>query len=202
MRRVAALLLWSPVLVCAQDLGSHGTSYKITEPDTVQVIKQRLQAKIESGEWERLVKENQARAKERVVLPPPVEGLGTAILPRTFWFDPAFRVERDIRTPDGQLIVAQGTMINPLDYAPFRKTWVFVDGREPKQTEWAQGKLADPNVQPIFVAGKWMDYWREWQRRTYFDQGGILVKKLGIHATPALVRQDGNRIRIDEIVLP
>jgi conjugal transfer pilus assembly protein TraW len=33
----------------------------------------------------------------------------------------------------------------------------------------------------------------------YFDQSGLLTKKLGIHHVPALVTQEGMRLRIEEI---
>jgi conjugal transfer pilus assembly protein TraW len=40
------------------------------------------------------------------------------------------------------------------------------------------------------------------QRRFYFDQGGKLIRRFGIGAVPARVRQQGRALEVSEIVLP
>jgi conjugal transfer pilus assembly protein TraW len=42
---------------------------------------------------------------------------------------------------------------------------------------------------------------QQWNIRLYFDQHGRYSAQLGIKALPAVVRQEGERLRIDEIVL-
>jgi conjugal transfer pilus assembly protein TraW len=54
-------------------------------------------------------------------------------------------------------------------------------------------------IKPILVNGGPMDLMRRWKKRVYFDQGGSMVKRLGIENVPALVTQDGKRLRIDEL---
>jgi conjugal transfer pilus assembly protein TraW len=41
---------------------------------------------------------------------------------------------------------------------------------------------------------------RRWQRPVFYDQQGLLVRRLGIRQVPALVTQDGRRLRIDELL--
>jgi conjugal transfer pilus assembly protein TraW len=36
----------------------------------------------------------------------------------------------------------------------------------------------------------------------YFDQQGSLIRRFGIRQVPALVSQEGLRLRIDEVALP
>ncbi len=36
----------------------------------------------------------------------------------------------------------------------------------------------------------------------YYDQQGTLTRRFGIRQVPALVSQEGSRLRIDEVVLP
>lgn len=186
-----------------QDLGVYGQTYPIQEPDQIEAMKNKIRQKMESGEFDRLKKEAQDQVKASTLEPPPVAGLAAATEPRVFWFDPTVRVEKAILGPNGMVVVPAGTTINPLDYSPFVGKWIFIDGREEQQRKWAKAQLIDTTVRPIFVAGRWMDSWREWGRRTYFDQGGAIVHRLGIHATPAIVTQDpdGRRIRIEEVVL-
>jgi conjugal transfer pilus assembly protein TraW len=40
---------------------------------------------------------------------------------------------------------------------------------------------------------------RAWKQTVYYDQGGSLVRRLGIRQVPAIVSQDGKRLRIDEV---
>lgn len=197
------LCLWSSI-VSAQNLGTHGMTYRIAEPDFTEGIKSRVKAKMDSGEFDRLRDEAKSRVKEHFLSPPPVQGLTPATEYREFFFDPTITVTEDVMTPSGAVIVPAGTSINPLDYVPFTQRWIFIDGREPAQLDWARKQLsADDGIKPIFIAGEWVSQWKKWQHRTYFDQGGALVRKFGIVATPAVVSQssDGRSIRIEEIVV-
>ncbi len=42
---------------------------------------------------------------------------------------------------------------------------------------------------------------KSWRIPVYFDQHGRLIKKLGIAQVPALVTQEGMRLRIDVLVM-
>lgn len=203
LRWLAFLLpgVFGVTLASAQDLGIHGRSYGITEPEMVEVIKDRMRAKVLSGEFDRMREEARDRVKEHFTNPPPVANLQPATESRVFFYDPTIRVEEAIRAPSGAIVVPAGTQINPLEYSPFTQTWLILDGREEKQMHWARERLSQPEVKAIFIAGKWMDKWREWGTPTYVDQGGAIVRRLGIVSTPAIIRQsdDGRSIRVEEV---
>jgi conjugal transfer pilus assembly protein TraW len=40
---------------------------------------------------------------------------------------------------------------------------------------------------------------RAWKRPVFYDQGGTLIRRLGIRQVPAVVSQDGKRLRVDEV---
>ena len=42
---------------------------------------------------------------------------------------------------------------------------------------------------------------KAWQTPVYYDQEGTLVRKLGITGVPAIVSQEGSRLRIDEVTV-
>ena len=54
-------------------------------------------------------------------------------------------------------------------------------------------------VKPIMVAGPPLEMSRKWKTQVYFDQGGALVRKLGIQRVPSLVTQENKKLRIDEL---
>ena len=41
---------------------------------------------------------------------------------------------------------------------------------------------------------------KAWRTPVYYDQQGVLTRRLGIKQVPAIVSQEGRRIRIDELV--
>ena len=112
-------------------------------------------------------------------------------------FDPAITVVRDIRTPDGTLIAAAGTRINPLERMTLASDLLFVDGRRAAEVSWA---LAHENpAKIVLLAGRPLELMREHSRQFFFDQGGRLAARFGLRFTPSLVEQAGSRLRITEI---
>ena len=74
------------------------------------------------------------------------------------------------------------------------------DGNDPQQVRDARALIDDygGKVKPILVAGSYLDLMKVWQLSVYFDQQGVLTTKFGITQVPALVSQEGMRLRIDE----
>ena len=42
---------------------------------------------------------------------------------------------------------------------------------------------------------------KSWRQPVYYDQLGLLTRRLGITKVPALVSQEGLRLRIDELAI-
>ena len=99
-------------------------------------------------------------------------------------------------------IVPPGTVINPLDTVTLSQALLFIDARDREQVARAR-KLVDERqgkVKVILTGGSYLDLMRRWQRPVFYDQQGNLTTKLGIRQVPALVTQDGRRLRIDELL--
>ena len=60
-------------------------------------------------------------------------------------------------------------------------------------------KHYDGQLKAILVNGQPLEMSRQWKTQVYFDQGGSLVRKLGITRVPSLVSQEGKKLRIDEL---
>jgi conjugal transfer pilus assembly protein TraW len=58
---------------------------------------------------------------------------------------------------------------------------------------------AAAKLKVILTGGSYLDLMRRWKRPVFFDQQGTLTEKLGIRHVPALVTQDGKRLKIEEI---
>lgn len=185
----------------ATDLGSVGPTHEIKEPDLIEVIKSRLDQMARSGELARKETEYRNRVVQGIEAPKAISGVRFTQSPRTFHVNPAMVLAQNIRDAKGQLLFAKGAQINPLDLVSLSKKLVFFDGNDARQVAYAKQAIAKQGggTKPILVGGQPLKLMRIWKRPVYFDQGGTLVKRLGIQQVPAIVSQDGKRLRVDEV---
>ena len=200
---VLGLMLGAAGGVRAMDLGVIGPTYEISEPHLLQMIEQRLREKERSGELGRLEAEARERGIATVKNPPPVTGLRATEMVRTFYFDPSLTLDRNILGPQGELLFAAGTRKNPLEVVSLSRHLLFFDARDPRQVGRARQLIAhyQGRVKPILVGGSYLDLMQSWHVPVYYDQQGLLTRRLGITQVPALVSQEGLRLRIDELAV-
>ncbi len=188
----------------AVDLGTLGPTYGIAEPHLLDFIGQRLRDKERSGELQRLMQEAQSRGIDAVRQPRPVDGLRATQIARSFHVDPSFTLDRNITDGQGRLLYAAGTRRNPLDVVSLSRRLLFFDARDRRQLARARELIAryEGQVKPILTGGSYLELMQAWRVPVYYDQQGTLTRRLGIEQVPALVSQDGPRLRIDELALP
>ena len=185
----------------AEDLGAIGPTYAINEPNLLAFIEQRLREKERSGELARLEAQARSRGTEAVTQPKPVAGLRATETARSFYFDPSFTLDRNILDAQGHLLFAAGLRKNPLEVVSLSKHLLFFDARDRRQVARARELIASHQgkVKPILTAGSYLDLMKSWRTPVYYDQQGVLVRRFGITQVPALVSQEGMRLRIDEL---
>ncbi len=198
---MTGLNTWAATAPVVQDLGTIGPTYEISETHLLDVIRQRLRAKEQSGELAQLIKAAQARGIASVEQPTPVPGLRSTESARTFYVDPTWALDRNILDAQGRLMFAAGTRKNPLEVVSMSKHLLFFDGRDRQQVAraWALIKQSSKPLKPILTAGSYLDLMKSWRVPVYYDQQGLLVRRFGIQQVPALVSQEGLRLRVDEL---
>ncbi len=185
----------------AREIGVIGPVYPIAEPNLLEEILARLRAAGEDGTLARLQHEALAGVRQSVEHPAPVTGLARVTQARHFYFDPSIVVQEAILDIDGRVLVAPGTRVNPLDVVALSQALLFFDARDTKQLLHARKLIdeRDGKVKVILTGGSYLELMRRWQRPVFYDQQGALTTKLGIRQVPALVTQEGARLRIDEL---
>jgi conjugal transfer pilus assembly protein TraW len=183
------------------DLGVLGPTYEIAEPHLLQMIEQRLREKERTGELARIAQDARERGRSAVRHPLPIEGIVTTREARTFYVDPTFTLDRNILGPRGELMFPAGIRKNPLGIVSLSRQLLFFDARDPRQLEQARKLLARQpgRIKPILTGGSYLDLIQSWRAPVYYDQHGALTRRLGIRQVPALVSQQGARLRIDEM---
>lgn len=200
---IGLLLLTLSPASPAVSLGKIGPTYPIREENLLTFIQQRLQEKQQSGELAKLEDEARRRGVAAVENPAPVPGLGPTETARTFYYDPTYTLDHTIFDDQGKLLFAAGTRKNPLEIVSLSQHLLFFDARDRRQVAKAR-ELIDHyggHVKPILVGGAYLALMKAWQIPVFYDQRGMLTRRLGITHVPALVSQQGLLLRIDELVL-
>lgn len=192
-----------PGLSFGIDLGTIGPVYPIQEPHLLDFIAKRLQEKERSGELKKLEEQARARGIDAVRHPMAVAGIKATETARTFYYDPTFTLDRNVLDDKGNLLFASGTRKNPLEIVGLSKHLLFFDARDKRQVMRARELISfySGRVKPILVGGSYLDLMKSWRTRVYYDQQGVLTRRFGIKQVPAIVSQEGLRLRIDELVL-
>ena len=198
---VAAAMLFS-CAAHAQDLGVIGPVYPIAETSLLELILAKLREAETSGVLARLQRDTQAKVRRGIEEPAPVAGISKTTKARSFYYDPSIVVRYTIADAEGRVIVAPGTKVNPLDTVSLSKTLLFIDARDAAQVGRAKEILdqREGKLKVILTGGSYLDLMRRWKRPVFFDQQGTLTDTLGIRHVPALVSQEGRRLRIDELL--
>jgi conjugal transfer pilus assembly protein TraW len=193
------LLLLSPPLYC-KNLGVFGAVFDIKEKDMIETIQQKLSAMEASGTLAYHQNQLLEKANNALQTPHPVSGLSETVTPRTFEWNPSITFPMDIKNHQNQLIYKKGTLVNPLDTVSFKGQWLFFNGEDDKQKAWAKSlyKMGD---KLILVRGSPLQLMRGLQLPVYFDQQGLLTRKIGIQQIPARVYQEGQVLKVEEIRL-
>lgn len=192
-------LLAAPVAASAKNFGQHGAVFPVIEPDLLSVIHNKLETLQASGAITRMNQEFARRSEAKVRRPDPVAGLGLATRPRSWIYDPAITIDHDIFDAKGNTIARAGQRVNPLDFVTVRQSLVFIDADDRDQLDWALRRYTELNAKIVMVKGAPIEAMTRYQRRFYFDQGGFLTTRFGIHAVPAVVEPAGKVMRVSEI---
>jgi conjugal transfer pilus assembly protein TraW len=186
----------------AQDLGVIGPVYPIAEPSLLEVILTKLRHAESTGVLGQLQRDAQTRIRRGIEQPESITNVSKTTKPRTHYYDPSLVIPYAISDAEGRIIIAPGTTVNPLDTVSLSKHLLFFDARDADQVKRARALLDQHHgkVKLILTGGSYLDLMKHWKQPVFFDQQGLLTTKLRIQQVPALVYQDGKRLRIDEIL--
>lgn len=181
------------------DLGRLGAVYPIAEIDLLAEIKRRL-AGINWTE-----KKHQALArfwKNRhfEILPTATENQNRSI-------DLTVTAPRDLRSPNGTLIITAGQTVNPLDQLAFGLCVIVFDATEKKQIETARHLTCkDKQARPMYLATQVPreDGWAVLKTLETTLQLPVYLltpdvrHRFQLQHVPALIEQAGNRLMVRE----
>jgi len=186
----------------AGHLGVYGNTWEIAEPDMLDALMAKLKAMEKSGQLKQFEEAAKRQVLATIENPPPVPGIATARKSRKWTFDPSIRIQETAKDHLGNVIAPAGMVVNPLKFTSLTKPLLFIDARDKRQVRYARGFVdREPKAKVILVAGSWLDLTRTWKRQVFYDQAGFITGRFGIRQVPAVVRQHGKVLEIEERAL-
>lgn len=174
-----------------KDKGVYGELFEIEEKDLLEHVTLRLKDLEGNGELKGIQDGIQKRIMKNIEEPRDIDGIIKTKEARVFEFDPTIEVTENLKDQKGRIFAKKGDKYNALNYITYSKTLLFIDGNDEEQIEWAKLKLLKhKNVKIILVKGKPLKLQERLKRPIYFDQYGIITKRMGIKQAPARVWQE------------
>lgn len=185
------------------DLGRLGDVYDIAEIDLLEEIKRRMAA----IDW----RQKQQQAIARFWEQQKFEVLPVALEDRERVIDMAVTAPRDLKAPNGQLIIRAGQTVNPLDKMAFGLCLVVFDATETSQVQWVhQSSCQDKKARVMYLTTSVsrQDGWDGLKSlETSLNSSVYLLtpdvrSRFQLQHVPSLVEQTGNRLVVRERKVP
>ena len=184
----------------AKTVGHSGNIYRIAEPDALK----ELEDKAASMDLkERIKKEETTRKIERyrpsnAVSLPPAKKDGTSLA------DMTYTLEFDIPDGKGGVLYPKGFIFNPLDYIPFSRTIVVLNGAAENEINWftASEYYKRTDVVLLITDGMWKDLMHRFKRNVFYLTEPVRTR-LRLSSTPSvIVKKDNKYMEVKEIHVP
>ncbi len=170
-----------------------GPVWKVAEPNILNIIEERARR----YDWNLALKNARQRSLDRLF-----DGMEVPYAKSTSstLFDPSVVVDRDYRGADGKIILARGTIINPLDKQPFSSAVIAIDPYDIGQLKLAKQWLQDNPNAIVFVTRNAVHAdgrptWEVLGIRTY-PINELAMQRFGISSVPSLVKQFGRKMLV------
>ncbi len=193
---------WATPAPESHDLGVMGKVYPVQERSLLDVLMARLRQAQQAGELDK-VEEDARQRWQAYAQEPPGKHYPRAPQARTRTLDMTLTLENDLSDADGAVFAKAGTKVNPLAMMQLSKDIVLFDGTDTAQLAWAKQYITSSQrpVKPILTAGKVLQLMQDWKTPLWFDQGGYLAKRFRIESLPVVLRQQGQVLVLEEVVV-
>jgi len=194
MAAITICVILHAVPSSAKVLGTVGRTYPIAEKDAIA----ELQDRASQIDWKRMY----SRIRPENYRPENMKDLPRARKDRSFTVDMTYTLDADIPDGKGGVLYPAGYTFNPLDYVPFDKTIVVINGSDPEQVSWFAGSKykGKPDVMLLITNGSAIDLQKQLKQPVYFSNQAI-VNRFNVSAVPSVIRRKDRLMEVDEVAL-
>jgi conjugal transfer pilus assembly protein TraW len=184
----------------AKTVGRSGNIYRIAEPDALKELEDKAAS---TDLKERIKKEETTRRIERY-RPSTAVSLPSAKKDRTSLVDMSYKLDFDIPDGKGGVLYPKGFIFNPLDYIPFSRTIVVLNGAAENEVDWftASKYYKRADVILLITDGTWKDLMGRFKRNVFYLTEPVATR-FRVSATPSIiVKKDNKYMEVREIHVP
>jgi len=178
----------------ASVLGTVGRTYPIAEKDAVSELEERAL----HMDWKLMY----SRILPGNYRPEDLKDIPRALKPGSFLVDMTYTLDSDIPDGKGGVLYPAGFTFNPLDYVPFDKTLVVIDGTDKEQVSWFASSRyrKKPDVMLLITGGPAFSLQKQLKQPVFYSTRAI-VQRFRITAVPSVIRRRGRLMEVVEICL-
>ena len=190
------ILLAQPILFSnpagAKDAGVLGPTYPIAEEDAIDMIQKSI-AKVDPEVLKkRLLDHYRQEGEVHLDIPHTVQAVNRYIEPQAV-------LSGDIKDQTGKTLFVKGTVYNPLEKMMGKRTYLILDGTDPKQLAWMRKSLQEAPAKIMVTRGNVFDLSKEFKTMIYPAKKEIL-EALHVLTVPAKVTQEGKLLHVETVV--
>lgn len=185
--------------VCAKIEGRSGNIYQIAEPDALKELEDKA-----ASMGKKSVDKEETTRKIETYRPSNLVSLPPAKKDRTFQVDMTYKLEFDIPDGKGGILYPKGFIFNPLEYVPFSRTIVVLNGAAESEVDWftASEYYKRADVMLLITDGKWKDLIGR-LKRNVFHLTEPIAMRFRVSATPSVIAKKDNKfMEVREIHVP
>ena len=184
----------------AKTVGRSGNVYRIAEPDALK----ELEDKAASTDLKERIKKEETTRRIEQYRPSNVVSLPPAKKDRTSLVDMTYTLEFDIPDGKGGVLYPKGFIFNPLDYIPFSRTIVVLNGAAENEVDWftASEYYKRTDVLVLVTDGMWKDLMHRFKRNVFYLTEPVRTR-FRLSSTPSvIVKKDNKYMEVREIHVP
>ena len=194
----------------AQDLGVKNTVFNLDTDARVQ-IRNIVKKKYSSGDASKFWKQYAEQSIAQIKNPSPLFGVTTNLFFHTQYVEMKYSIDRDYMDASGRVIASKGTLIEPLKINKLKYGLLFIDGRDPRQINYALAQIKLQPLKIVLTAGSPYDLRIKYQGTSwmgsstipfYFDQRRMILNQLArnyrinIDTVPVKLLQKGSLMEL------
>lgn len=176
-----ALLVMVLIAGSSVDLGTYGKTYPVKETPPHILIQEKL-------------KNFKMPPRESLIYIKDID-IPKAEVTRKRLLDPTYATDVDIKDNKGNIIVKKGTTVNPQEFSPLKRRFLFINPDNEDEIEMAAKASNDIVIE--IVKGN-PDEVNKLVGRRVFKANELILNRFGVKVTPSLVRGNGKLIEITE----
>jgi conjugal transfer pilus assembly protein TraW len=201
IRKVQIASLVIATTLTAQNVFTIGKTYDFAEKDLIVAIQEHINSNKEE------IKSRFSKMKEKAqrnidkmspvlsFYPPP------ATANRIFYPDTKYTNPQDIKDHTGKILYPAGYTFDPVHYVNITYDIVIINGKRDEEINWLKNNtdyIGNASARIIITEGEFADVTKKLGQSIFFATDQI-ISRLSIEKTPSIIKQDGNRIAIEEI---